>query len=98
GPMSMTVHSEGQPLAAADSALTHTAGASGAAQPAQATTVKILAVLLAVMTGVAAALAAYITGARLTNNAAEPIIWAAVTFATTVGLVILLEEKIGLIG
>lgn len=70
---------------------------SSPAQPTQATTVKILAVLLAVMTGVAAALAAYITGTCLTNDAAEPIVWAAVTFATTIGLVILLEEKTGLI-
>jgi hypothetical protein len=94
----MTVHSEGQPVPAVGSALGHTAGTSSPAQPTQATTVKILAVLLAVMTGVAAALAAYITGTSLTKDAAEPIIWAAVTFATTVGLVILLEEKTGLIG
>ncbi|MFJ7138033.1 hypothetical protein [Streptomyces fungicidicus] len=50
------------------------------------------------MTGVAAALAAYITGDRLTEDAAEPVVWAAVTFVATVGLVILLEEKTGLIG
>ncbi|MFF7242041.1 hypothetical protein [Streptomyces collinus] len=95
--MSMTVHSEGQPMPAGGSALAHTASAADPGQQPQATTVKILAVLLAVMTGVAAALAAYITGVHLAKDAAEPIVWAAVTFVTATGLVLRLEEKTGLI-
>jgi hypothetical protein len=78
--------------------MAHTANASSLAQQTQAIMVKVLAVMLAVMTGVAAALAAYITGAHLTKDAAAPIVWAAATFATTTGLVILLEEKTGLLG
>ena len=93
----MTAHSEGQPMPAADGALAHTASASSPAQQTQATTARVLAVLLAVMTGLAAALAAYITGAHLTKDAAEPIVWAAAIFVATTGLVILLEEKTGLI-
>ncbi|GHC37963.1 hypothetical protein GCM10010348_76570 [Streptomyces anthocyanicus] len=94
----MTVHSEGQPAPAADSALAHTAGASSPTQQARSTTVRVLAVLLAVMTGIAAALVAFIAGTHLVEGAAQPIVWGATTFIATTGLVILLEEKTGLIG
>ncbi|MBQ0891303.1 hypothetical protein KBZ94_41470 [Streptomyces sp. RM72] len=57
-----------------------------------------MAVLLAVMTGIAAALAAFIAGTHLAEGAAQPVVWAATTFIATTGLVILLEEKTGLIG
>ncbi|MEU3838411.1 hypothetical protein AB0E88_00005 [Streptomyces sp. NPDC028635] len=53
--------------------------------------------LLAIMTGIAAALAAYIVGSHLTKDAADPIIWAATTFPATTGLVVLLLEKTGLL-
>lgn len=89
----MTVHTNEQPVPAAGSATGHTASAL---QP-QTTTVKVLAVLLAVMTGAAAALAAYIVGDHVTDSAAEPIVWTATTFMAVTGLAILLEEKTGLL-
>ncbi|MEU9797014.1 hypothetical protein AB0E27_41830 [Streptomyces sparsogenes] len=89
----MTVHTNEQPVPAASSATGHTVATS---HP-QTTTVKVLAVLLAVMTGAAAALAAYIVGDHVTKNAAEPIVWAGMTFVAATGLLILLEEKTGLL-
>lgn len=89
----MTVHIGGQPASAADSPTGQTVPTS---QP-QTVTIKVLAVLLAVMTGVAAAFAAYIVGDLVTKEVAEPIVWAAMTFVAATGLVVLLEEKIGLL-
>ncbi|TRO55661.1 hypothetical protein [Streptomyces sp. IB201691-2A2] len=60
-------------------------------------TIKVLAVLLAVMTGTAAAFAAYIVGDLVTKEVAEAIAWAAMTFVAATGLAVLLEEKIGLL-
>ncbi|WP_158075053.1 MULTISPECIES: hypothetical protein [Streptomyces] len=53
--------------------------------------------LLAAMTGIAAALAAYILGNRVTATSAEPIAWAAATFVATTSLAIHLGEKAGLL-
>lgn len=98
----MTVHTEGRPgtvaacsTGAADGVHTSLPQPTGA-RP-QTTTVKVLAVLLAVVTGTAAALAANIVGCRVTKDLAEPIVWAAATFAGATSLVLLLEEKIGLL-
>lgn len=90
----MTVHINGQSVSAATGAAGHTVLPP---QP-QTTVVKVLAVLLAVVTGIAAALAAYIVGDLVTKDVAEPIGWAAATFVGATGLVVLLEEKIGLLG
>ncbi|MFF4013312.1 hypothetical protein [Streptomyces sp. NPDC001717] len=57
---------------------------------------KVLFVLLALMTGVAGALAAYIAATHA-GNEAEPIVWAAATFISTTTLIVLLGEKAGLI-
>ncbi|MCY0963359.1 hypothetical protein OTB19_42010 [Streptomyces sp. H27-H5] len=56
---------------------------------------RVLFVLLALMTGVAGALAAYIAGTHVSS--AQPITWAASTFIGATGLVLLLGEKTGLI-
>jgi hypothetical protein len=50
------------------------------------------------MTGLAAALAAYIVGDHVTTDSAEPFVWAAATFMAATGLVLLLEDKTGLTG
>ncbi|MFB7183568.1 hypothetical protein ACFCYI_38400 [Streptomyces sp. NPDC056257] len=61
------------------------------------TKVRVLVVLLAVMTGVAAALAAYIVGTRVGASGAERVAWAAATFVTTTALVLVLVDKTGLV-
>ncbi|MEU3670926.1 hypothetical protein [Streptomyces virginiae] len=61
------------------------------------TKVRVLVVLLAVMTGVAAALAAYIVGTRVGASGAERVAWAAATFVATTTLVIVLVDKTGLV-
>ncbi|WP_331730731.1 hypothetical protein OG933_45035 (plasmid) [Streptomyces sp. NBC_00016] len=63
----------------------------------QSTKIKVLVVLLAVVTGIASAFGAYIIGTHVAESAAEPVIWAAATFAATTTLMIHLSEKIGLI-
>jgi hypothetical protein len=64
---------------------------------ASTTILKVLAVLLAVMTGITAALAAFILGEHLTAETAEAVVWAATTFVATTGLALLIEEKTGLL-
>ncbi|MFF6954740.1 hypothetical protein ACFZAD_39845 [Streptomyces iakyrus] len=63
----------------------------------QSTKIKVLVVLLAVVTGIAAAFGAYIIGTHAAEGAAEPVIWAAATFVATTTLMIHLSEKTGLI-
>ncbi|MET7275703.1 MULTISPECIES: hypothetical protein [Streptomyces] len=63
----------------------------------QSTKIKVLVVLLAVVTGIASAFGAYIIGTHVAEGAAEPVIWAAATFAATTTLMIHLSEKTGLI-
>lgn len=97
----MTVHTEEQPEPAGVRAAARTAHGdphtSGSATRPRATKAKVLAVLLAAMTGIAAALAAYILGNRVTATSAEPIAWAAATFVATTSLAIHLGEKAGLL-
>ncbi|MGW7434077.1 hypothetical protein ACWGIN_31670 [Streptomyces sp. NPDC054861] len=98
----MTVHMQDQP----DPAAVHAAHAAASTAPAggslpatsqtQTGKIRALAVLLALMTALAAGLAALVVGSQVTESAADPIIWAAVTFVTVSGLVILIEEKVGL--
>ncbi|MER5871966.1 hypothetical protein [Streptomyces sp. NPDC002044] len=63
----------------------------------QGRTAKVLVVLLAVVTGIAGALAAYIVGMHATATGAERVVWAATTFVATTTLVTALVEKTGLV-
>ncbi|MEU0032123.1 hypothetical protein [Streptomyces sp. NPDC006335] len=90
----MTVHIHGEPVSGATGATGHTA----LAPQRQTYTVRVLALLLAVMTGTAAALAAFIVGDLVTNDLAEAIGWSAGTFVAALGLMVILEEKAGLFG
>lgn len=98
----MTVHIQEQP----DPAAGHAAGTSATSAPASgsqpaisqahAWKVRALAVLLALTTATAAGLGAFVVGCRVTEGAADPVIWAGATFAAVLTLVILVEEKLGL--
>lgn len=91
----MTVHSEERPETAASRGIEHMN--SEIARPRRADAkAKVLFVLLAVMTGVVGGLVAYIAATRASGQA-EPIVWAAATFAGTTTLALLLGEKTGLI-
>ncbi|UZI33478.1 hypothetical protein [Streptomyces sp. VB1] len=57
----------------------------------------MLAVLLAVVTGIASAFAAFIIGNQVTQSVAEPLVWAAATFVGTTTLTTHLIEKTGLL-
>ncbi|MFI2215113.1 hypothetical protein [Streptomyces sp. NPDC020141] len=89
----MTVHSEERP---GHRGIEHASDEVSGPHPV-GTKVRVLVVLLAVVTGVAAALAAYITGTHVGASGAERIVWAAATFVATTTLAIVLAEKTGLI-
>ncbi|MGA5499436.1 hypothetical protein ACPCSP_34575 [Streptomyces cinereoruber] len=100
----MTVHTSEQPERAGKRGTGHTGAAQPPVrdqatvpvQPPQNGKVKVLATLLAVVVGIAAALAAYIVGRRVTQDVAEPFVWAAATFIGVTTLATHLIEKSGL--